>query len=34
MTRYQRGLWRLNWLVFAVVGLPVAYVILKPIWEG
>jgi len=34
MTRFHRQLWYANWIVFAVVGLPVAYVILKPIWEG
>ena len=34
MTRYHRQLWRINWVIFAVVGLPVAYAILKPIWES
>jgi succinate dehydrogenase / fumarate reductase cytochrome b subunit len=34
MTRYHVLLWRINWVVFAVVGLPVAYIILKPIWGG
>ncbi len=34
MTRYHAVLWRINWAVFAIVGLPVAYVILKPIWHG
>ena len=34
MTRYHRELWLAAWAVFVVVGLPVAYVILKPIWEG
>jgi len=34
MTRFHRQLWYANWIVFAIVGLPVAYVILKPIWEG
>ena len=34
MTRYHHVLWRINWVVFAIVGLPVAYVILKPIWGG
>lgn len=34
MSRYQRLLWRLNWIAFAAIGLPVAWVILKPIWEG
>ena len=31
-TRYQKILWRVNWVIFAVVGLPVAVVILKPIF--
>ena len=34
LTRYQRQLWYLNWTIFAVVGLPVAYIILRPIWAG
>lgn len=34
MTRWHRQIWYLNWVLFALVGLPVAYVILKPIWEG
>jgi succinate dehydrogenase / fumarate reductase cytochrome b subunit len=34
MTRFHRQLWYLNWVVFAIVGLPVAFVILKPIWGG
>ena len=34
MTRFHRQLWYANWVVFAVVGLPVAYIILKPIWNG
>lgn len=34
MTRFHAALWRINWVVFALVGLPVAYVILKPIWHG
>ena len=34
MTRWHRQIWYANWVVFALVGLPVAYVILKPIWEG
>ena len=25
---------RLNWIAFFLVGVPVAWVILKPIWEG
>ena len=34
MTRYHALLWRINWVIFTVVGLPVAYIILKPIWHG
>lgn len=34
MTRWHRQIWYVNWVIFALVGLPVAYVILKPIWEG
>jgi succinate dehydrogenase / fumarate reductase cytochrome b subunit len=34
MTRFHRGLWYANWVAFALVGLPVAYIILKPIWHG
>ena len=31
-TRYHRQLWYLNWALFTIVGLPVAFVILKPIF--
>ena len=34
MARYHRLIWRLNWIAFFLVGLPVAWVILKPIWDG
>ena len=34
LSRYHRLIWRLNWVVFFAVGVPVAWVILKPIWEG
>ncbi len=34
MTRWHRQIWYANWVIFTLVGLPVAYVILKPIWEG
>jgi succinate dehydrogenase / fumarate reductase, cytochrome b subunit len=34
MTRWHRQMWYVSWVVFAVVGLPVAFVILKPIWGG
>jgi succinate dehydrogenase / fumarate reductase, cytochrome b subunit len=32
LTRYHRALWYANWALFALVGLPVAFVILKPIF--
>jgi succinate dehydrogenase / fumarate reductase, cytochrome b subunit len=32
LTRYHRVLWYANWALFALVGLPVAIVILKPIF--
>jgi succinate dehydrogenase / fumarate reductase cytochrome b subunit len=34
MTRFHRQMWYLSWVIFAAVGLPVAYIVLKPIWEG
>ena len=34
LSRFQRQIWYANWVAFAIVGLPVAYIILKPIWEG
>lgn len=34
LSRYHRLMWRLNWIAFFIVGLPVAWIILKPIWEG
>ena len=34
LTRYHRQLWYGAWGIFVAVGLPVAYVILKPIWGG
>ncbi|MEO5940811.1 MAG: succinate dehydrogenase, cytochrome b556 subunit [Candidatus Limnocylindrales bacterium] len=34
MTRWHRQIWYVNWVIFTLVGLPVAYIILKPIWEG
>ena len=30
MTRYHRQMWYASWVVFVVVGLPVAYVIMAP----
>jgi succinate dehydrogenase / fumarate reductase, cytochrome b subunit len=34
MTRFHRQMWYANWVAFAAIGLPVVWVILKPIWEG
>jgi succinate dehydrogenase / fumarate reductase cytochrome b subunit len=34
LTQFHRQIWLIGWLIFVVVGLPVAYVILKPIWGG
>jgi succinate dehydrogenase / fumarate reductase, cytochrome b subunit len=34
LTQFHRQIWLASWVVFVVVGLPVAYVILKPIWGG
>lgn len=34
MTRWHRQLWYASWVAFVLIGLPVAYVILKPIWEA
>ena len=34
MTRYHRPLWYASWVIFLIVGLPGAYLILKPIWGG
>jgi succinate dehydrogenase / fumarate reductase cytochrome b subunit len=34
LTRFHREFWVGVWVVFVVVGLPVAYVILRPIWGG
>jgi succinate dehydrogenase / fumarate reductase cytochrome b subunit len=34
MTRFHREMWLIAWAIFVVVGLPVAFVILRPIWEG
>jgi succinate dehydrogenase / fumarate reductase cytochrome b subunit len=31
---YHKQMWAGAWVIFVVVGLPVAYVILKPIWGG
>ena len=32
LTQYHRQIWLAGWVLFVAVGLPVAYVILKPIW--
>ena len=34
LTLYHKQLWAAGWVIFVVIGLPVAYVILKPIWGG
>ncbi len=34
MTRYHRLMWYASWVLFIAMGIPVAYIILKPIWEG
>jgi succinate dehydrogenase / fumarate reductase, cytochrome b subunit len=34
LTQFHRQIWLASWVVFVVVGVPVAYVILKPIWGG
>jgi hypothetical protein len=33
LTAYHRQLWRIVWIAFFAIGLPGAYIILKPIWE-
>jgi succinate dehydrogenase / fumarate reductase cytochrome b subunit len=33
MTRFHRQLWYANWVFFVAVGLPVAFIILRPIWD-
>jgi len=33
LTAYHRQLWRIVWITFFALGLPGAYIILKPIWE-
>jgi succinate dehydrogenase cytochrome b subunit len=34
LTRFHKQMWAAVWVVFVVVGLPVTYIILKPIWGG
>jgi succinate dehydrogenase / fumarate reductase cytochrome b subunit len=34
LTAFHKQIWYLSWAIFVVVGIPVAYVILKPIWGG
>ncbi len=34
LTRYHRLMWYVNWVAFAAIGLPVAWIILRPIWGG
>lgn len=33
MTVHHRLLWRLNWVIFVVVGVPGALIILRPYWK-
>ena len=33
-TIFHKQLWYASWVVFVVVGLPGAYIILRPIWAG
>jgi len=33
-TAFHKQLWYASWVVFVVVGLPGAYLILRPIWAG
>ena len=33
-TSFHKQLWYASWVVFVVVGLPGAYIILRPIWAG
>lgn len=30
MTVYHRQLWRINWVIFVIVGIPGAFIIMKP----
>jgi len=34
LTRFHRAMWYACWVIFVVVGVPGAYLILKPIWNG
>jgi len=34
MTRFHKQMWYASWVIFFAVGIPGAYIILKPIWEG
>lgn len=34
LTRFHKQFWAAAWVIFVAVGIPVAYVILKPIWGG
>jgi succinate dehydrogenase / fumarate reductase, cytochrome b subunit len=33
MSAYHRQLWRVNWIIFIAVGLPGAFIILRPLWD-
>ena len=34
LTAYHRTIWRIVWFLFFAIGIPGAYIILKPIWEA
>lgn len=34
LTRFHREMWYALWVLFFAAGLPGAYIILRPIWEG
>lgn len=34
LSRWHRQIWIASWVIFVAIGIPVAWVILKPIWEG
>ncbi len=34
LTRFHRSMWYASWVVFLAIGLPVTYVIWKPVIEG
>ena len=34
LTAYHKLLWRIVWIAFFLVGIPGAYIILRPIWAS